>query len=417
MKAEIISVGTELLLGHTINTDGAIVARMLAELGIDVLHMQTVGDNPARLGDALRAASSRAELIITTGGLGPTDDDLTKNVVAAFAGVSLVEDADALLRLKEYFGSRGMSANQSRQALVPAGATVFHNATGTAPGCAVPFGSGSFVIMLPGPPKELEAMLVASVKPFLQQLSGATIFSTLIRTFGIGEGAAAEKIQDLMAGSNPTVAPYAHGGEMFVKITAKAADVNTARALCQPLVAEISSRLGEVVYGVDVASLEEVVLRQLLVQGKTIATAESCTGGLLAKRITDLPGSSAIFHLGVVTYANSAKEKLLNVSSAMLEQFGAVSPQVAEAMATGIRRVAAGDLGIGITGIAGPDGATETKPVGLVYIALSTPEQCFVRVMQAQGRYLGRAWVRERAASTALDMVRRYLTGLSPVPA
>lgn len=416
MKAEIISVGTELLLGHTINTDAAIVARMLAEMGFDLLHIQTVGDNRERLAEALRSAAGRADIIITTGGLGPTDDDLTRDTVAAFAGVPLLENPEALARLKEYFGKRAMSSNQFRQAFVPEGAILFSNSIGTAPGCAVPLPSGGHIIMLPGPPRELEAMLATGVRPFLSAVSGNTIYSTIIRTFGIGEGAAAERISDLMANANPTVAPYAHGGEMFVKVTAKASGKEAARELCAPLVRDVLARLGDVVYGVDAANLEAVLVSGLVSQGKTIATAESCTGGLVAKRITDQPGASEVFHLGVVSYANTAKMKILGVPAELLAEHGAVSAEVAKAMAEGVRVIAKSDLGIGISGIAGPGGGTENKPVGLVYIVLATSEGSFVRVMRPEGRYLGRSWVRERAASHALDMARRYLADLPVVP-
>lgn len=412
MKAEIISVGTELLLGHTINSDAAIVARMLAEMGFDLLHAQTVGDNYGRLAEALRQAAARSDIIITTGGLGPTDDDITRNVVADFAGAPLVEDAGALARLKEYFATRPMSANQTRQALVPEGAELFPNSVGTAQGYAVRVSSGAIIIMLPGPPSELTKMLETGVRPYLARFSSDVIFSMQIRTFGIGEGAAAEKIRDLMENANPTVAPYAHDGEMFVKVTAKAKTEGQCRKLCEPVVADICQRLGDVVYGIDVPSLENVVVDQLKAQGKSLATAESCTGGLLAKRITDIPGSSAIFGFGVVTYANEAKERLLMVPSLILMEHGAVSPETARAMAKGIQMVANSHLGIGITGIAGPDGGAKAKPVGLVYIALATPDNCYIREMRPVGRYLGRQWVRERAASHALDMARRYLAGL-----
>lgn len=414
MRAEIISVGTELLLGHTINMDAAIVAAMLADLGFDLHHVQTVGDNPVRLAEALHIADERSDIIITTGGLGPTDDDLTKSTVAAFAGVSLVEDPGAAAALREYFGSRPMSRNQIRQAFVPEGAAVFHNSVGTAPGCALKLPSGGFAIMLPGPPAELKAMLASGVRPFLAPMASGVIHSTIVRTFGIGEGAAAERIADLMANANPSVAPYAHGGEMFVKITARAESGAAARAMCEPLAAEIARRLGDVVYGIDIDSLEAAALAALLAQRKTIAAAESCTGGLVAKRLTDLPGASNVFGLGLVTYANEAKEKILGIPASLISAHGAVSREVAEAMARAVRGLAQSDLGIGITGIAGPDGGTEQKPVGLVHIALDTPDGCFWRRMEPRGRYLGRQWTRERAASHALDMARRYLAGLAP---
>lgn len=412
MKAEIISVGTELLLGHTVNTDAAHVARELAAFGIDLEHVQTVGDNASRLEAALREALSRCSLVVCTGGLGPTDDDLTKETVARVAGRPLVEDAQSLARLREYFGTRPMGENQLKQAFLPAGAEVFANSVGTAPGCAVPVGRDKFVLLLPGPPSELLPMLERSVRPFLARRTGAVIVSAMIRTFGIGEGAAAERIRDLMQGRNPTAATYATEGEMFVRVTAKARDEAEARALAGPLVRAVCSRLGDVVYGVDVPSLEAVVVRGLAAAGLRLVSAESCTGGLLAKRITDQAGASAVFETGLVTYANAAKTRLLGVPEAVLAAHGAVSPETAALMAEGARLRQGGDLGIGITGIAGPDGGTPEKPVGLVYIALSAPDGVWLRVMHPQGRYLGRGWTRQRAASHALDMVRRRLAGL-----
>ncbi|MBD5417538.1 MAG: competence/damage-inducible protein A [Desulfovibrio sp.] len=412
MKAEIISVGTELLLGHTVNSDAAHVARELAAFGIDLEHVQTVGDNAARLEAALREALSRSSLVVCTGGLGPTDDDLTKETVARVAGLPLVEDAASLARLREYFGTRPMGENQLKQALLPAGAEAFPNSVGTAPGCAVPVGADKFVLLLPGPPSELLPMLAGSVRPFLERRTGEVIVSTMIRTFGIGEGAAAERISDLMQGSNPTAATYATDGEMFVRVTAKGASEAEARALAAPLVGAVCERLGDVVYGVDVPSLEAVVVAGLTDAGLHLVTAESCTGGLLAKRITDQPGASAVFETGLVTYANSTKTRLLGVPEEVLAAHGAVSPQTASWMADGARLRQGGDLGIGITGIAGPDGGTPEKPVGLVYIALSAPDGIWLRVMRPQGRYLGRNWTRQRAASHALDLVRRRLAAL-----
>lgn len=400
------------MLGRTVNQDASILAAALADIGIDLLHVQTVGDNAARLEQALDLAASRSQIIITSGGLGPTDDDLTKAVAAKFAGVSLVEYPEATAQLREYFGDRPMSANQIRQAFLPAGSTMFPNSMGTAPGCATPLANGGYVILLPGPPGELKAMLDRSVIPFLLRLSDSTLHQIDIRTFGIGEGAAAELIADLMQGVNPTVAPYASGGEMFVRVAAKAKDKGAALALCRPVANEVRARLGDVVYGENVPSLEAVALDLLLASRKTLATAESCTGGLLAKRLTDLPGSSGAFLMGLVTYSNAAKEKLLQVPAEMLAAYGAVSPEVAIAMAENTRRLAGSDLALGITGIAGPGGATPAKPLGLVYIALADGRQTWLHEMKPRGRYAGRAWVRERAASTALDMLRRVLSNL-----
>lgn len=416
MKAEIISVGTELLLGHTVNTDAAHVARELSALGVDLLHAHTVGDNAGRLEAALREALSRGDLVITTGGLGPTDDDLTKETVARVADAPLVEHDDSLRRLKEYFGDRPMSANQRKQAFLPRGSVAFPNAVGTAPGCAVPVANGKFVILLPGPPSELLPMLRDSVVPFLQQRANEAIASFMVRTFGIGEGAAAERIADLTGGANPTAATYATEGEMFVRVTAKAKDAASAASLAAPLVEAVRRRLGDVVYGVNVTSLESVVVPELICRGLSLTTAESCTGGLLAKRITDQPGASAVFGVGLVTYANAAKTRLLGVPEDLLRAHGAVSAEVAQSMAANARVRYDGTFGIGITGVAGPDGGTPEKPVGLVYIALSDEKETLLRVMRPQGRYLGREWTRNRAASHALDLLRRRLFGLPSNP-
>ncbi len=412
MKAEIISVGTELLLGHTVNTDATHVAQELSALGMDLLQVHTVGDNPQRLEKALREALERAEVVITTGGLGPTEDDLTKETVALVAEAPLEEHADSMARLREYFGTRPMSANQAKQAMLPRGSVAFPNLAGTAPGCATPAGEGRWVLMLPGPPSELLPMLHDSAVPFLRSMSGSVITSFMVKTFGIGEGVAALRIAGLTGGANPTAATYAGDAEMFVRVTAKAQDAAAAEALAAPMVAEVRKLLGHFVYGVNVAGLEAVVVQELARQGKTLATAESCTGGLLAKRITDQPGASDVFGYGMVTYANEAKERLLGVPHDMLCAHGAVSPEVARAMAQGVREYSAADYGIGITGVAGPGGGTPQKPVGLVYIALSDAEHVWLRVMRPQGRYLGREWTRRLASSHALDMLRRRLADL-----
>lgn len=412
MKAEIISVGTELLLGHTVNTDATHVARELSALGMDLLQVHTVGDNPQRLEKALREALERAEVVITTGGLGPTEDDLTKETVALVAEAPLEEHADSMARLREYFGTRPMSANQAKQAMLPRGSVAFPNLAGTAPGCATPAGEGRWVLMLPGPPSELLPMLHDSAVPFLRSMSGSVISSFMVKTFGIGEGVAALRIAGLTGSANPTAATYAGDAEMFVRVTAKAQDAAAAEALAAPMVAEVRKLLGHFVYGVNVAGLETVVVQDLARQGKTLATAESCTGGLLAKRITDQPGASDVFGYGMVTYANKAKERLLGVPHDMLCAHGAVSPEVARAMAQGACKYSGADYGIGITGVAGPGGGTPQKPVGLVYIALSDAEHVWLRVMRPQGRYLGREWTRRLASSHALDMLRRRLADL-----
>lgn len=259
-------------------------------------------------------------------------------------------------------------------------------------------------------------MLEDSVMPFLQRMGGSVIASFMVRTFGIGEGTAALRIAELTAGANPTVAPYAGDAEMFVRVTAKAENADAAAALARPVVEAVRGHLGDVVYGVDVVGLESVVVEGLRQRGQSLATAESCTGGLLAKRITDQPGASEVFGYGLITYANEAKTRLLGVPEDMLARHGAVSPQVARSMAAGVRERYGADYGLGITGVAGPGGGTAEKPVGLVYMALSCSDGIWLRALRPQGRYLGREWTRRLASSHALDMLRRYLAGL-PVEA
>ena len=331
---------------------------------------------------------------------------------------SIIEDVeDSLRRLESYFKGRpAMGENQRKQAMLPEGATVFPNDIGTAPGCGVRTASGKVIVMLPGPPSELVPMLQHYVVPFLKEGSHAVIHSCMIRTFGLGEGAGALKIADLTDAANPTAATYAKENEMFVRVTARAESEEAAEALCRPVVEEICRRYGDVVYGVDVDNLESVVVRLLSEKGLHLATAESCTGGLVAKLITDVSGASEVFGMGLVTYANEAKMKLLGVPAAMLEEHGAVSEPVARAMAEGVREVSGSELGIGITGVAGPTGGTPEKPVGLIYIALSDGTRTWVRRMTPPGRVHGRGWLRDRAAGTALDMVRRYLSDLPLEP-
>lgn len=416
MNAEIISVGTELLLGQVVNTDAALVARELSALGINLLHSSVVGDNPERLRQAVETALSRSDLLVMTGGLGPTTDDLTKETVAAAAGKRLVLHQESLDRILNYFNAATVTKNQEKQAWLPEGCTVLRNDNGTAPGCAFQAANGSTIIMLPGPPSELEPMLKNQAVPYLKQGQDSVIVSHNVHIYGRGEAPVAQMMDDMMDGENPTLAPYAKEGECYLRVTAKAGDEAVADEMCQPLIEEIKSRLGDFVYSVDVETLEEVVVAQLQRQGKTLATAESCTGGLLAKRITDIPGSSAVFHMGCVTYANEAKEALLFVPHEILETHGAVSEETARAMAEGIVRRSGSHIGVGITGIAGPDGGTAEKPVGLIYIALSDGQNTWVSKRAPIGRTKSREWHRHCAASQALDMVRRYLAGLPVVP-
>ena len=411
--AELIAVGTELLLGNIANTDAQMLSKGLSALGINVYYHTVVGDNPQRLKAAVEVAKGRADIIITTGGLGPTCDDLTKNVLAECFGRKLVYDEASAQRIRDYFQrlhpGRPMTENNLQQAYLPEGCTIFSNDWGTAPGCAFE-ADGVRVIMLPGPPNECTPMFEHRAVPYLRALADGVIASRTLKLFGMGESAVEAKLRDRMnALTNPTLAPYAKTGEVELRITAKAATVEEARALIVPVEEEVRDMFGPLVYGADVASMEAVVLGLLKEKGLTLGTAESCTGGLVAKRMTDLPGSSAVFKGGVVSYTNEVKAGVLGVPQAMLDEFGAVSAQVARAMAQGARRVLGCDLAVSLTGVAGPDPDDRNNPVGLIYVALDTPEGTRVRELHLIN---GRARIRTVAATNAFDMVRRYLTGL-----
>lgn len=388
------------------------MARELSAIGVNLLFASTVGDNVDRLKEALEIAYKRSDIVITTGGLGPTGDDLTKETIASSAGKPLVMHQESMDRIVKYFKGRTIGESQKKQALLPEGCTVFPNDWGTAPGCGFKTDGGKIVVMLPGPPSELIPMLKNYAVPYLTKDGSAVIASKIVRVFGLGEGYVAELIPDLTDGTNPTAATYAKDGEMFVRVTARAESESRAAEMCEPVVEELKKRLGDYIYGIDVESLEEAVVKELKKQRMTLATAESCTGGLLAKRLTDNPGASEVFHMGVVTYANEIKTLLLDVPEETLKQYGAVSEQTARAMAEGVRKKSGSDFGVGITGIAGPDGGTPEKPVGLVFIALSDKEHTWVRKMPGTGTAKGRSYVRTLAASNALDMVRRRLNGL-----
>ena len=411
--AELIAVGTELLLGNIANTDAQMLSKGLSALGINVYYHTVVGDNPQRLKAAVEVAKGRADIIITTGGLGPTCDDLTKNVLAECFGRKLVYDEASAQRIRDYFQrlhpGRPMTENNLQQAYLPEGCTIFSNDWGTAPGCAFE-ADGVRVIMLPGPPNECTPMFEHRAVPYLRALADGVIASRTLKLFGMGESAVEAKLRDRMnALTNPTLAPYAKTGEVELRITAKAATVEEARSLIVPVEEEVRDMFGPLVYGADVASMEAVVLGLLKEKGLTLGTAESCTGGLVAKRMTDLPGSSAVFKGGVVSYTNEVKAGVLGVPQAMLDEFGAVSAQVARAMAQGARRVLGCDLAVSLTGVAGPDPDDRNNPVGLIYVALDTPEGTRVRELRLIN---GRARIRTVAATNAFDMVRRYLTGL-----
>lgn len=410
--AELIAVGTELLLGNIANTDAQMISQGLSQLGINVYYHTVVGDNPQRVRQAVDIARGRADILITTGGLGPTCDDLTKVAVAQAFGKELVYHEPSAQRIRERFAQRGtpVTENNFQQAMVPEGCTVLDNDWGTAPGVAFQAG-GTHVLMLPGPPRECEMMFRYRALPYLQKLSDGVIASRTVKTFGIGESAAEALLRDLMnALHNPTLAPYAKPTGTELRITAHAPTREEALRLIAPVEEQVKAILGDKVIGVDVDSLEEVCFALLKDRGLTVGTAESCTGGLLAKLLTDLPGSSAVFRGGVVSYTNGVKAGLLGVPQDLLDRYGAVSPQVAEAMARGAKAALGCDIALSTTGVAGPDADDRGNPIGLVYLGLAWGDQC--RVTEFRAGPVERERVRRQAAQTALDLLRRHLTGL-----
>jgi len=410
MKAEIISTGTEILLGQIINTNSAYLSEKLAELGIDIYFQSTVGDNPKRLAFLLKQALKRSDIVITTGGLGPTVDDITLRTIANTFKRKLIFDKRILFHIKEHFRKRGveMPPINIRQAYIPEGAVILENRQGTAPGFILEE-NRKFLIALPGPPSELKPMFEKEVIPFLKSKFGLkeVILTRTIKITGISESAVAEKIEDLLKLKPPlTLGINAHPHEVHLKITAKEKNKKMALVKITKLEKEIKKRLGNCIFGKDKENLEEVLGKLLVKNKKTIAVAESCTGGLIANRITDIPGSSRYFILGIVAYSNQEKIKLLRVPSEILEKYGAVSKEVAEIMAKNIRKIAETDIGIGVTGIAGPKGGSPKKPVGLVYIAISARDKTEVKEYHFLGNRLE---IKLKTSQEALDLIRKYL--------
>ena len=411
--AEIIAVGTELLLGNIVNTNARDISQALSAVGVNVFWHTVVGDNPQRLKDALDVARKRADIIITTGGLGPTYDDLTKQTICEAFGKPLVLHQDILDDLKVFFEKNvhmKMPSNNLQQAELPEGCTVFDNPVGTAPGCAFE-ADGVHVLMLPGPPFEMLTMLKGHVVPYLRNLSSEVIVSHDIMTFGLGESPMEELMREKMSRmENPSLATYAKPSEVRLRATAKAESVEAAEAMLAPVVKDVTDFLGDYVYGVDVSSLEETCFRLLKEKGLTLATAESCTGGRVAERITALPGVSAVYRGGVVSYWTSVKADVLGVPADILEAHGAVSEETARAMAEGARRVTGADIAVSVTGVAGPDPDERGVAVGIVYIGLATPDGTFCRPLDLGKRRRDR--IQDLASNHALDVVRRYLSGL-----
>ena len=406
--AEIVSVGTELLMGQICNTDAQHIAQKLAPLGFTVYYHTTVGDNAGRLTEVVHQAFARADIVLFTGGLGPTDDDLTKETVAAALGLTVVPFPDEVERLERYFTEKGrkMTPNNVKQACFPENALILPNPNGTAPGCIAEAG-GKAAVLMPGPPRELYPMFDAYVVPYLEKRSGNRLVSRELRIFGMGESDVTYRLRDLIsAQTNPTIAPYVKTGEVTLRVTALAQNEEAGQALLLPMIDTIRERLGDLLYSDCGEDLPTLCARLLRERGETLAVAESLTGGMLTSALVDIPGSSNFLLEGCVTYSNEAKMRRLGVSPETLAGFGAVSEACAREMAEGMRKSANADYALATTGIAGPDGGTPDKPVGTVYIALAGSAGTQVKKLALWG---GRARIRELSVLHALDLLRRLL--------
>lgn len=406
MIVEVLAVGTELLLGQIVNSNATRIGERLADAGLDHYQQTVVGDNTTRIVDALAAACARSDAVIITGGLGPTQDDLTREAMAQAGGVALVFDADQADRLRERWELRGrvMPESNLRQAERPAGSTLIPNRKGTAPGIRMQIGD-TWVIALPGVPAEMIPMLEDDVIPFLRGDDRSVVVSRVIRTWGESESAIGEQLSDLYdASTNPSLAFLASGGEIKVRITAKAETEKVAVDLIVPIEAEVRFRLGSLVFGADGETIEVVVLRLLEDRGWTLGTAESATGGLVAARITSVPGASRVFRGSIVAYATDLKETRLGVPSGLIETHGIVSEAVGVAMAEGARSALGVDVAVGVTGSAGPD--PQEQPVGTVVVAVATPDGTNVRTLRLAG---DRERVRTLATTASLHLLRRSL--------
>ncbi len=410
MIGEILCVGTELLLGDTLNSNAQYLSRRLAELGLDVYYESVVGDNFDRLQASVQTALGRSDVVIITGGLGPTEDDLTKEAICALLNLPLVEDKASLRSIEDYFKKSGrqMSPNNAKQALRPKGATVLFNDNGTAPGYIIPAGKNKQVILLPGPPAEMQRMFENHVQGFLAKRSDKSLVSHNILVTGIGESMLADLLAPYLQQQNPTVSPYAGPGQVVLRVTSSGKSRTQCEKACRQTVDELCAILGPNVVGVDVESLQHGLVEQLKAQGVKLATAESCTAGMLSAKLTDVPGASEVFEIGISAYSNEIKRDALGVTEETLQRYGAVSPQTAAAMAVGIRKLSGSHIGLSVTGVAGPD-PSEGKPVGLVYVGMADKERIWVLQLSIAGGEHDRNRVREVAAKNALDLCRRYL--------
>jgi nicotinamide-nucleotide amidase len=408
MKCEIIAVGTELLLGNIVNSNARYLSEKLAELGIDVHYHIAVGDNIGRLREVIETSLKRSDIIITTGGLGPTDDDLTKDGVAEALGLKLIPHKQSLEKIEAYFkgADRPMPECNRKQGYIPEGAIVLENDNGTAPGIMIEKAE-KVIILLPGPPKEMMPMFISKVYDYLKVKSDFVIRSKTLRVVGVGESTIQEKLQPIFdAQSNPTIAPYAKDGEVHLRITAKCQNEIEANTKLQEMEAKVADILQENIYGYDEESLEYIVYKLLKAKNMTLSIAESCTGGMISGRLTNVSGVSSVFMNAIVTYSNEAKMKFINVQEKTLMEHGAVSAETAEEMAKGIMRVSGTDIGLSVTGIAGPEGGTAEKPVGLFYIGIAIGDL----VENHRFYYPGsRDRIRSIATIRALDILRKKL--------
>lgn len=412
MVVELISVGTEILLGNIVNTNATYLAEKCALLGCSLYHQTVVGDNEERMEEAIRQAIERADIVILTGGLGPTKDDLTKEVTAKVFGRKLYMDEHSKARIQDYFEkikSKKVTENNWKQALVPEGAIVIDNLNGTAPGLILEDKErGKAAILIPGPPNEMKPMFEHDIAPYLNKKQPEGIYSQMVKVCGIGESRAETMVADLMdAQTNPTLAPYAKTGEVHFRVTARACSEEAAEKLMEPMIEEMKKRFGDAVYTTEEnVTLEESVIRILEEKKMTVTTAESCTGGKLSGRLLNVAGASGVYNEGYITYANASKEKILGVKHETLETYGAVSEQTAAEMALGAAKAAGADAALSVTGIAGPGGGTAEKPVGLVYIGCAVNGEVTVREYRFTGN---REKNRDYAVARAITLLREEL--------
>ena len=409
MKTAILSVGTEILFGQIVNTNTVYLSQQMNMLGFDVMYHYTVGDNPKRVEEMIDLAFQDCDLILTTGGLGPTQDDLTKEVACKALDDTLVMMDDALEEITKYFKTLGreMTENNKKQAIMPSRATVFHNDAGTAPGFALEK-DGKYIICMPGPPREMKRMFQKSVVPFLQSMIDGALYYRQIRFFGIGESMLETQLLDLIDNqTDPTLATYAKEGECSLRIASKRATEEEAEHAVDEMLEMVKERVGHYIYSCDDEELAQVVADRLMEQGLTLSSAESCTGGMFASTMTDIPGISQCFDRGLVTYSNQAKMEELGVSAGTLEKFGAVSDETALEMVEGLKRVSGSDVCISVTGIAGPGGGSEEKPVGLVYIGFSYGDKKICKKIQM--RNVNRSWNRHYTLLCMLNVIYRNI--------